>query len=138
VEYLGLGIGAASYLKGYRFKNTPDRQCYIDFFLRDAINGSPHSVNSEEEYFHPLHEEIQRLSIEERMEEYMFLGLRLKKGVTINDFEKYFGKTMDEVYGYAIDNLKRESLLLQKGNRIFLSQKGTDVANYVMMQFLIE
>ena len=72
------------------------------------------------------------------MEEYMFLGLRLKKGVSISDFKKRFGKTMEEVYGNVIDNLKKEKLLLQNGNRYFLSQRGTDVANFIMYQFLIE
>ncbi|MBQ8039692.1 MAG: coproporphyrinogen III oxidase, partial [Lachnospiraceae bacterium] len=114
VEYLGLGIGAASYLKGYRFKNTSDRQWYINYLSGNAKKRFLQSAYSEGECFHPLHEEIQKLSIEERMEEYMFLGLRLKKGVSLSDFKNYFGKTMDEVYGLVIDNLKKESLLLQK------------------------
>jgi len=138
VEYLGLGIGAASYVKGHRFKNSPDMQRYIELFTIGAGIRPPRSTNSENAFFHPLHEDIQKLSLEERMEEYMFLGLRLKKGVSITDFKKCFGKSMEEVYGNVIDKLKKEKLLLQNGDRYFLSQRGTDVANYVMFQFLIE
>ena len=138
VEYLGLGIGAASYVKGYRFKNSPDMESYIEYFTIGAGIRPPRFTKPEKEIFHSLHEEIQKLSLEERMEEYMFLGLRLKKGVSISDFKKRFGKTMEEVYGNVIDNLKKEKLLLQNGNRYFLSQRGTDVANFIMYQFLIE
>lgn len=138
VEYLGLGIGAASYVKGYRFKNSPDMESYIEYFTIGAGIRPPRFTKLEKEIFHSFHEEIQKLSLEERMEEYMFLGLRLKKGVSISDFKKRFGKTMEEVYGNVIDNLKKEKLLLQNGNRYFLSQRGTDVANFIMYQFLIE
>jgi len=139
VEYLGLGIGAASYLKGYRFKNSSDMQNYISLFCEIGAGIlPPRFTNLKEGMFHVLHEEVQKLSLEEEMEEYMFLGLRLKKGVSISGFKKRFGKTLDEVYGTIVNQLKKEQLLLQKDNRYFLSQRGTDVANYVMMQFLIE
>ena len=67
----------------------------------------------------------------------MFLGLRLKKGISGKDFQKKFGKTVDEIYGNVITRFMKEGLLIQKGEWISLSKKGTDVANYVMAEFLL-
>lgn len=141
IEYLGVGIGAASYLQGFRFKNCTNRSEYTEFFLReDAISLSQTKMNAggESALFHSLHEEIQNLSVEERMEEFMFLGLRLKRGVSIAEFVRRFGKTPDEVYPGIIEKFHNEKLLLCKNGRIFLSKKGTDVANYVMAEFILE
>lgn len=151
IDYLGLGIGAASYFQGYRFKNSSDLETYLEYFLRrdclkagavkQGINvGMPDSdkiTGSKSRIFHGVHEEIQQLSTEEKMEEYMFLGLRLKKGVSVSEFERRFGISIDEVYGDVINNFIRQQLLLRSKSRIYLSQQGTDVANYVMSEFLL-
>lgn len=133
VSYLGFGIGAASYFEGYRFKNSSDIQTYQAYFVDRGSESK-----RVDDIFHGLHEEIQLLTSEEKMEEYMFLGLRLKRGVSVPGFEQCFGKTMDEIYGDVIDKLTRQQLLLRSKNRIYLSQRGTDVANYVMAEFMLE
>ena len=180
IDYLGFGIGAASYLEGIRFKNSSDIQKYQEFFSNhnsSAIDGSKEKTElltseiklsvsgtefmaserkqpalneelwesdtaidtkSASGVLHSLHEEIQILSLEEKMEEFMFLGLRLKKGISINEFQKRFQKSIYEVYQDILDDLIEKSLLIENANRIYLSQKGTDVANYVMMQFLLD
>lgn len=139
VEYLGMGIGAASYVDGVRFKNTTDLDSYVSFFINSIGAGiqSPLAINCEKEIFHPLHEEIMELSIEERMEEFMFLGLRLKHGVSFMEFQRRFGRPMDEVYGNVIAQLLEKGLLLRNAKQVYLSKKGTDVANYVMAEFIL-
>ena len=84
-----------------------------------------------------LHEDIQKLSTEEKMEEFLFLGLRLKKGVSVSAFQMRFGRTIDEIYGNVIESCVRDKLLIRKNDRLYLSKRGTDVANYVMAQFLL-
>ncbi|HBC98133.1 MAG TPA: coproporphyrinogen III oxidase, partial [Lachnoclostridium sp.] len=71
VEYLGLGLGAASYINGCRFHNTPvfDEYCSA-------------RLDQEEAFQRVLRQEFEQLTIEDKMEEYMFLGLRLMKGVS--------------------------------------------------------
>jgi len=130
VDYIGFGIGAASYFQGYRYKNTSDIQRY-----KEEVPMYKGGVFMPGEF--PWHEEVQHLSVEERMEEFMFLGLRLKKGICEMEFQSKFGKTMKEVYPNVIETLLKEKLLLRKNNRLYLSAKGTDVANYVMAQFLL-
>lgn len=120
IEYLGLGLGASSYFKGRRYKNTSDMELYLQ--------------NATEK----ITEEEQVLTAEDKMEEYMFLGLRLKKGVSIRLFEKQFRVPMDTVYGKEIEKMKNEGLLLHRGDNLRLSKKGTDVANYVMSHFILE
>ena len=72
------------------------------------------------------------------MEEFMFLGLRLKRGVSFAEFEMRFKRKIEDVYGSVVDDFIAEKLLVSKNGRIYLSQKGMDVANYVMAEFILE
>lgn len=136
VDYIGFGVGAASYFQGFRYKNISDVKKYKNLLSeqknRKAGGQEPFMPKQD-----PWHEEVQLLTMEEKMEEYMFLGLRLKKGISGKDFQKKFGKTVDEIYGNVITRFMKEGLLIQKGEWISLSKKGTDVANYVMAEFLL-
>lgn len=142
IEYLGVGIGAASYLQEFRFKNCSDREEYTRFFLRKnkIMLASVKQGGEDGEYilFHALHEEIQKLSMKEQMEEFMFLGLRLIRGISVTEFRKRFGKNPKEVYPGIIERFHKEKLLLCKNERICLSKRGMDVANYVMSEFILE
>ena len=63
VEYLGLGLGASSLVGGKRFQVTADLNRYLVFTKEELAAGAQY-------------EEIHELSRQERMEEFMFLGLR--------------------------------------------------------------
>ena len=65
----------------------------------------------------------------------MFLGLRLTKGVSKKDFREIFGLPIEEVYGKAIEALRRDGLLLAD-DFVRLTPFGTDISNYVMEKFL--
>ena len=117
----GLGIGAASKIGNRRFSNTGDINKYIS---------AP--VNS--------YENIQELSVEEEMEETMFLGLRMVEGVSMEVFQKQFGIEMNQVYGEIIKKHISNGLLSvedgEGGPRLCLTVRGMDVSNYVMSDFL--
>ncbi len=82
-------------------------------------------------------EEKHILSIKEQMEEFMFLGLRLKEGVAIALFADTFSKSMFDIYGSEILFLKKEKLIKQtKEGYICLTSKGMDLSNYVFEKFL--
>lgn len=119
-DYVGFGLGASSLVENVRFKNKESLSEYIK---------------------NPLgcREEFQRLSREERMEEFMFLGLRLTSGIETEAFREAFGTTISEVYGGVIEKNVRDGLLKWEEpgkKRLFLTEKGLDVSNYVMAQFL--
>lgn len=83
-------------------------------------------------------EEAEVLTIQDEMEEFMFLGLRKMKGVSRDNFYRMFGKDMDAVYKTVIEEQKKNGLLKEENGRIFLSRKGIDLSNYVMSEFLID
>lgn len=145
IDYIGFGIGAASYFQGYRYKNTSDIRRYQETLMQTCLEDeilSQSVMENQQASFMPesdsWHEEIGLLSVEEMIEEFMFLGLRLKKGISEHEFMEKFGKTVEEVYPNVLSRLIDEGVLIWKDHRIYLSKKGTDVANYVMAEFLLD
>ncbi len=120
-EYLGFGIGAASLVDNRRFSNTVNRESYIAAPLEG-------------------YGEIQVLSRAEQMEETMFLGLRMMRGVSEEQFERSFGISLMQVYGEVIQKHVGSGLLQRKKEDgehwIVLTAKGMDVSNHVMADFL--
>lgn len=108
VEYLGIGAGSSSLIKGERFDHIRDRKAYIE----KIRNGEPILIDRE------------ILSVESQMEEFMYLGLRKIEGVSRTDFQNYFGKNVDDVYGEILDKLEEEQLLEFSGDRIRLTHRG--------------
>lgn len=120
-EYLGLGLGASSLMKHVRFSRERELAVYI----RKAKAGKDTVVWREE------------LDRKEQMEEFMFLGLRLTKGVDPCRFQQLFGVTLEEKYGRQIEKLKEKGLLLRTGEgRLALTHKGIDVSNQVFVEFI--
>lgn len=124
-EYAGFGIGAASLVRESRFRNGDSLTAY----LRDPVG---------------CREELQVLSPQEQMEEFMFLGLRMTEGVSERDFEDRFGQRLADIYGGVIQANLRDGLLEwqcgeEHGNarRLALTERGLDICNYVMAQFLL-
>ena len=70
------------------------------------------------------------------MEEFMFLGLRKMEGVSETDFRNVFQKEMQEVYGLILQKMKEEGLMEQAGDNWRLTERGIDISNYVMSEFL--
>lgn len=123
-NYLGLGLGASSYLDGVRFKN-PDS---FEEYLKKTDIPPEERVERRE---------AQVLTLEEQMEEFMFLGLRKINGVSMAEFEERYGRPMEEVYGQVMARSKERGLLEQQGDRVFLTPLGLDVSNYVLADFLL-
>ena len=115
-EYVGFGLGAASLLSEVRRKNVTELTDYLE---------------SQEKT-----ESIKKLSKEEQMEEFLFLGLRLTEGVDPEAFFHHFDMSLEEVYGTVIKKNEKDGLL-RMGERLALTKKGRDVSNYVMAQFLL-
>lgn len=123
-EYLGLGLGASSYWNEMRFHNTENPEKYIQKIKEKQIEA--------------IREDIVPDTRRSRMEEFMFLGLRLMRGVSATDFEERFGITMQEQYGTVIDNYVEQGYLTWNQERLRLTERGIDVSNRIMADFLIE
>ncbi|MBQ2643146.1 MAG: oxygen-independent coproporphyrinogen III oxidase [Eubacterium sp.] len=124
VDYMGFGIGAASLVKNERYNNISELNKYI------AVMDEFSDVSS-------IRENVQKLSIQEQMEEFMFLGLRMIDGISKTDFENCFGKSIDEVYGDVVRKEEQTGNLICEKDRIRLSDKGIDISNIVLAKFLL-
>ena len=124
-EYLGLGLGASSYIQGCRFRNEPDLQKYS----RIRMDGP--------EADEKLHLEMHPLTEKEQMEEFMFLGLRMMEGVSGSEFLERFGQNMWNVYGDVLKKLEANHLIVVESPRVRLSEFGIDISNYVLSEFLL-
>lgn len=80
---------------------------------------------------------MQFLKRKDEMEEFMFLGLRLMKGISKTEFKERFGVEIEGIYGKVIDKYKKNQLLTEQSDRIFLSDRGIDVSNVVMAEFML-
>ena len=121
LDYLGFGLGASSLYGKERFANTADMKKYLE-----------NSKNPEK-----IREKEPSLTREDEMAEFMFLGLRMTKGISKADFQRCFGCTIESVYGEVLEKYESMELLLEKDGRIFLSREGIHVSNSIMAEFLL-
>lgn len=121
-EYLGLGLGASSYLDGVRFRTTSDLKEY-------QKNGAN---------LDRIHIETERLTTANQMEEFMFLGLRRMAGVSKKEFWRKFGRSVEAVYGEIIKKWKQNGGLEEDIDRIWLTEWGIDISNVVLADFLLD
>lgn len=116
-EYKGFGLGAASLVDHMRFSNTTDLHRYLEGNWEGEAQ--------------------ERLTREEEMEETMFLGLRMREGVSFAHFRQQFGVEMETVYREVLQKLERQGLLEQTKETVRLTDRGTDISNYVFAEFLL-
>nr|MDE5777785.1 coproporphyrinogen III oxidase [Lachnospiraceae bacterium] len=74
---------------------------------------------------------------EDLMEEFMFLGLRMMNGISKETFRKQFNVAIENIYGKIIDKYIKNGLLKQQDDRICLTDRGIDVSNVVMAEFIL-
>lgn len=124
VSYLGLGLGAASLMDGCRFTNTTSLERYT-------------TASRKPDFPDNIRKDLIKLTRQEQMEEFMFLGLRLRSGISKAEFAQRFGIPIEEIYGDVIRRYKELALLQEENGRIFLSRHGIHVSNTVMADFLL-
>ena len=139
-EYLGLGLGASSYLRSdhryvgdkekeevyaYRFKNVSSMKAYLE---------NPVTVCKERE-------EWTEITKKDAMEEFMYLGLRMRKGISEKEFFEKFKEPLEDIYGEVLLKFHSMNLLAwngEKGERqIYLTDQGIDVSNAILCEFLL-
>lgn len=121
-QYLGLGLGAASYFGGERFQNTAE--------LSDYCSKRP------EAHIVTRH----TLSPQEEREEYVFLRLRLCEGISMRAYEERFGVSFREQYAAVLPKYLENHLLEEDctHDRIYFTRRGRDVSNVILADFLLD
>lgn len=120
-EYYGCGAGASGYLDGVRYRNRVP----IQHYLKAVQAGNAR-----------LTEEV--LTLEEMMEEELFLGLRKKTGVSIAQFEAKFPFTFKERYGRIVEELVAQGLLVDDPQRVRMTRRGLFLGDSVAEKFILK
>lgn len=142
-DYLGMGIGAASCIDDVRMKNITDIGAYMDIYekidTRDDVLQKDVSERNIMEDNALDKDETDVLSDEDKMEEFMFLGLRMMRGISKKEFERQFNVKYDMVYGAVTAKLIKEGLIevSDDNDSLWLTPLGIDVSNMVLSQFIV-
>ena len=139
-EYVGFGLGASSYFQGKRFSNLRDIFKYLNLMedLSDRFVETDNLETLYNETTRILRENVTPIYIDSRMEEFMFLGLRMMCGVSREDFAERFKKDIYEVYAPVLNKYIDEGYMATDGDRIYLTDMGIDVSNVILADFLLK
>ena len=117
LPYLGLGLGASSYMDGCRFAVNSDMKQYLE--------EKP-----------GMFTDVEKLTKKDMEEEFFYVGLRMTAGVSLPEFERRFGVFAKDVYPGLMEMFVEEKAAVFQGDRFVLTDYGLDVSNYIMAQFL--
>ena len=120
-EYYGIGAGASGYVDGVRYKNHGPIRHYLQ-----AVEAGNARVQ----------EEV--LTLNEKMEEEMFLGLRKKSGVSKKRFEEKFGLSFENLYGAVVSELTEQGLLVADRDIVRMTKQGLFLGDTVAEKFILE
>ena len=119
-NYIGLGASASGYLNETRYNNLCELKKY-----ENTINTGKKPIEWEE-----------KLSIKDKVEESIFLGLRMNEGIKFMDFYEKYNIDFKEVYEKEINKLNKMKLIEISDQGMILTQKGREISNSVFVEFI--
>lgn len=122
-DYLGVGLAAHSFMNGIRFSNTKDIKKYVYNIKKGQSIVEWKHINSKED----------------NVSEYIFTGLRKIKGIDLNDFEKMFGDSIENIYKdnwHKINSFIESKHLFKDEYNLKINENGLDISNKIMAEFL--
>ena len=111
LEYIGCGLNASGYLDNIRYTNSPN---FKEYYLGKK--------------------ETEVIDEETNRNEYMMLGLRMVKGVSINEYHQRFNRNMLD--DYSLDKFINDGLLEKVDGYIRFTRKGLMLGDIVFMEFV--
>lgn len=114
-EYLGFGCAAHSFFGGERFRNASD----LEGYLRGARGL-----------------ERERVDGKAAREETVMLATRMGEGLSLENWREDFGEDFCAGREKVLDALRRVGLLEIADGRVFLTEKGMEVHNAVVLALL--
>jgi len=119
-EYIGLGVGAASYRKGVRSVHTRS----LDAYVEASRSGGPIPGESEQ------------LEGDKRAGEAIMLALRTAQGVDLSGFKDRYGIDVLERYAPVVETYTSAGMLVAEDGFVRLTRRGRFVANDVCGAFV--
>jgi oxygen-independent coproporphyrinogen-3 oxidase len=136
LPYLAFGAGAHGYANGYRYSNVLRIKTYIERLSSDHHSPDPEFPLS------PATVNHHKQTAQDDRSEYMITGLRLtREGVSDDEFQARFGRSMLETYPGEIDELLNLGLIENCTEPGFpavlrLTQRGRLLGNQVFLRFV--
>jgi oxygen-independent coproporphyrinogen-3 oxidase len=119
-QWLGFGCGAHSTRRGVRWKNLSSTTEYI----AAVASGGQTCVERRE------------LTDREALEEALFTGLRLTRGVDVHTVNARYKSDVWGIYGVGLERFRETGLLIYDGRLLRLSRAGMLLANEIMSEFV--
>ncbi len=114
-NYYGFGLSASGYIENKRYTNT--------FNFREYIKN-------------PLNKNYEILSKENKIEEEIFLGLRLIEGIDFDEINNKYNINVYQIYKNEFDKFLNLKLMKKTTKGIKLTQKGVLLSNEILCEFI--
>jgi len=121
-DWVGFGCGAHSTCDGVRWKNISSTEDYVE----RLAGGFSVAIASD----------VRRLSVDERLGDALFMGLRLNDGVDLTAMNTRYGVDIWERFGRELTPFVDAGCLVRDGTRLRLTREGMLVAHEVMSVFV--
>ncbi|MFH5837423.1 radical SAM family heme chaperone HemW [Proteiniclasticum sp. C24MP] len=120
-DYVGCGTSAHEYVHGERQENVRTIEGYIRMIEKEGTAAIREHQNT----------------FSEDVEEYVFMGMRMMKGLSKRDFQERFHVTLESLYRESIDKHVRDGLLVDTAETLRFTDKGIEFSNHVLSDFLL-
>ncbi|MBF2599502.1 oxygen-independent coproporphyrinogen III oxidase [Listeria seeligeri] len=119
-HYYGFGAGAHGYIGNTRYSNFGPIKKYMEPLQENKL---------------PVFQQ-KELTLKEKMEEEMFLGLRKVSGVSKARFQRKFDQDLDATFQNAIQKTMAKGWLENNEENVALTRNGRFLGNNVFQEFL--
>ncbi len=119
-NYLGVGLGACSWVRPLRWNNTFDMKAYVTQLAAGKLP----------------QQEPEQLTQLEQMEETVFMALRMHCGLSKALFLQRFGKPIEAVFASALQRCIKQGWLEEAADAYYLTEEGRVLGNLVFLEFI--
>ena len=114
-DYLGIGLGACSWVRPNRWNNS--------FAMPEYLQAVQASILPQQE--------AECLTVQEQMEETVFMALRMNAGLSKAMFAQRFGMTVETIFADALEQCKQNEWLIEDSTHYRMTETGRVLGNMV-------
>ncbi len=119
-DYIGIGAGAHSFYENKRYSKI----CSVKKYINEILSGKDAIETTEE------------VTESEKMSEFVFLGLRMSKGISEGKFKELFSKDIFDVYKTPLEKYLKMGVIKKEKGRIFIEPRFLYVCNNILSDFI--
>ncbi|MBH54622.1 MAG: coproporphyrinogen III oxidase [Opitutaceae bacterium] len=121
-EWIGVGPSAASQYQNFRYRNPADINDWLAKVDAEMVN----------------REDVEQLSPQSLLQDAIIFGLRLGKGISVEELKGRFGNPEVDAFLSFLNSLVEEDLAhIQNGDRVYLTLKGKLLADRIAVEMLL-